>query len=144
MNEERVAGPFFVAHLANGFEKRKRFDVADGAADLDDDHVRVVVLSDFANGVLDLVRDVRNDLNSFAEVIAAPFLLDYGKIYSTGGPVISLREMCVGKAFVVAQVEVCFGAVVGDKNLAVLKWRHRAGIDVDVRIEFDQRHAQST
>jgi hypothetical protein len=49
--------------------------------------------------------------------------------------------MC--EAFVVAEVEVCFGAVVSDEDLAVLKWRHRTRIDVDVRVEFDQCHAQS-
>jgi hypothetical protein len=29
-----------------------------------------------------------------------------------------------------AEVEIGLGAVVGDEHLAVLIWRHRAGIDV--------------
>ena len=36
-----VAAPLFVAHLADGFQKRQRFDIAHRAADLDDHHVHV-------------------------------------------------------------------------------------------------------
>ena len=37
----QLSRPCFVAHLADGFEERQRFDVADGAADLDDHDVHV-------------------------------------------------------------------------------------------------------
>src|SRR6185369_2224353 len=39
VNEKRIFRPKFEAHLADGFQKGQRFDVADGAADFDDDHV---------------------------------------------------------------------------------------------------------
>ena len=45
----------------------------------------------------------------------------------------------VGEALVVAEVEVGLGAVVGDVDLAVLVGAHRAGVDVDVRVELLQR-----
>ena len=45
--------------------------------------------------------------------------------------------MRVREAFVVAEIEIGFGAIVSYKNFAVLKRRHRSRIDVDVRIEFD-------
>ena len=37
---EDVAAADVLAHLADGFEERQALDVADRAADLDDDHVR--------------------------------------------------------------------------------------------------------
>ena len=37
-----------------------------------------------------------------------------------------------------AKVKVSLGAVVRDVHLAVLEWAHRARVDVDVRVEFDQ------
>ena len=40
-------------------------------------------------------------------------------------------------------VEVRLGAVLGDEHLAVLERVHRAGIDVEVRIEFLHRHLQA-
>ena len=35
------------------------------------------------------------------------------------------------------EVEIGFGAVFGDEHFAVLKRRHRAGIDVDVWVQLD-------
>src|ERR1044072_4991921 len=52
--------------------------------------------------------------------------------------------MRVSEAFVVPEIEICFGAVVRNEHFAVLKGRHCARIDVDVRIEFDQRNTQPT
>ena len=46
----------------------------------------------------------------------------------------------VGEALVVAQVEIGFGAVVGDEDLAVLERAHGAGIDIQIGIELLQRH----
>ena len=48
-----------------------------------------------------------------------------------------LREVLVDEALVVAEVEVGLGAVIGDEDLAVLVGRHRAGVDVDVRVELE-------
>ena len=55
-------------------------------------------------------------------------------------PVVTLRQLgqvLVDEALVVAQVEVRLGAIVSDEDLAVLVRRHRARINVDVRIELD-------
>src|SRR6266508_546513 len=49
--------------------------------------------------------------------------------------------MC--KSLVMAQVEISFRAIVCDKDLAMLKGRHRAWVDVDVRIELNQRDVES-
>ena len=55
-------------------------------------------------------------------------------------PVVKLLCAAGGRAheaLVVAEVEVGFGAVVGDEHLAVLERAHGARIHVDVRIELD-------
>ena len=76
-----------LAHLADGLEERQALDVADRAADLDDDHVRVAVARDALDALLDLVRDVRDDLDGAAEVVAAPLLRDHGLVDAAGGDV---------------------------------------------------------
>jgi len=48
--------------------ERQGFDVADGSADLDHRHVRPATAE--PDAALDLVRDVRNDLNCAAQVVA--------------------------------------------------------------------------
>ncbi len=132
-----LLAPDVLTELADGFEKRQAFDVADGAADFDQDDVDV--RRDRADAVLDLVGDVRNDLHGAAEVVAPALLLDDRLIDLARRPVVVSRGLRVGESLVVAQIEVGFGAVVGDVDLAVLVRAHRAGIDVDIWIELLQR-----
>jgi hypothetical protein len=68
--------PDVLAHLADRLEEGQRLDVADRAADLDDDHVGSAVARDAPDPLLDLVRDVRDDLDRAAEVVAAALLGD--------------------------------------------------------------------
>ena len=143
MNEERVLTPLFIAHLANRFQKRQRFNVADSAADFHNHHIGIAIHGHGTNRILDFVGDVRDDLNCLAQIIAAAFLLDDREINAPGGPVVRLRQVRVGKALVMAQVKISFRAIVSDKDFPVLERRHRSRIDVDVRIEFDKRHPQA-
>ncbi len=132
VNEKRVLRAKFEAHLADGFEKGKRFDIANGAADFDDDDVDA--FGDFLDGGFDFVGNVRNDLNGLPKVVAAALFGENGFVDAAGGPVVVAGELGVREALVVAEVEVGLGAVFGDEDLAVLERTHRAGIDVKVRI----------
>ena len=137
MNVQAIVLADVERELPDGFQEGHAFDIADGAADLGDDHVHVVGRQ-LADGRLDLVGDVRDDLDGPAEVIAAPFLLDDGKINPARGVIAIAAERGVGEALVMAQVEVGLGPVVEHVDFAVLVGAHGAGIDVDVRIEFLQ------
>ena len=134
---EDVAPADVLAHLANRLEERQRLDVAHRAAHLDDHDVRVVVAGDTDDPFLDLVRDVGDDLDRPAQVVAAPFLGDDGLVDASRRDVAELRQVLVDEALVVAEVEVGLRPVVGDEHLAVLVRRHRPGVDVDVRVELE-------
>ena len=98
----------------------------------------VHILRHLLHGGFDFVGDVRNHLHRLAQVIAAALLSDDLLVDASGSPVVIAGKFGVGKAFVVAEVEIGFGAVVGDKYLAMLEGRHCAGIDVEVRIKLHQ------
>ena len=95
-------------------------------------------LGDQADALLDLVGDVRDDLDGAAEVVAAALAADDRVVDPAGGDVRRARRVRVREALVVAEVEVGLGAVLGDEDLAVLVGRHRARVDVDVRVELLQ------
>ena len=137
MNVERVVAADLLPELPDRFEEGQALDVADRAADFHQHDVDA--LRDRADGVLDFVRDVRNDLDRAPEVVAAPLLLDDALVDLPGRPVRILGRDRVREPFVVAQVEVGLGAIVGDVDLAVLVRAHRPRIDVDVRVEFLHR-----
>ena len=141
MREDDIFGAEFEAHLANRFHERQRFDVADRAADFDDHDVHAV--GHFAEGSFDFVGNVRNHLHSLAQIIAATLLGDDGFVDAAGGPVMVPREMRGGETLVMAEVEIGFRAIVGDKHFAVLIRRHRPGINVQVGIALLEGDAEA-
>src|SRR5262245_41258781 len=92
---ERVAFAHLAAHLPDRLEERERFDIADGPTDLDDR--QVYTFGGASDRVFDLVGDVRNDLDGFTEIFAAPFLLDHLVVDLAGGPVVGFGEVGVGE-----------------------------------------------
>ncbi len=132
-----------LAHLADGLEERQALDVADGAADLDDDDIGVAVARDTPDALLDLVGDVRDDLDRATQVVAAPLLRDDRLVDAAGRDVAQLGQVGVDEPLVVAEVEVGLGAVVGDEDLAVLVGRHRPRIDVDVGVQLEDRDTET-
>ncbi len=135
-----VVGAQAQAHLAHRLEEGQRLDVAHRAADFDNrdiDRLRRVVTGAALDEFLDFVGDVRNDLHGLAEVVAAAFLFKHAFVDLAGREIVGLAHARFDKTLVVAQVQVGFRAVVGDKHLAVLERRHRAGIDVEVGVQLD-------
>jgi hypothetical protein len=141
VHEGRVVRPHLQAELAHRLQERQGFDVAHRAADFDDGHVYCVGRSDAGaalDEILDFVGDVGNHLHRLAEVVATALLLEHALVDLAGGEVVGAAHARRDESFVVAQVQVGFGAVVGDEHFAMLERRHGARIDVDVRIELDE------
>ena len=92
---------------------------------------------------LELVGDVRNDLDGVAEVFAAPFLAQHVPVDLACGEVVPPAHGRADKSFVVAEIEIGLRTVVGDEHLPVLKRVHGPGVDVDVGIQLDQGDAKS-
>ena len=132
-----------VTHLADRFKKRQRLDIAHRASDLHDADVGVARLRDVLDVRLDLVGDVRDDLNRRAQVVAAAFFFDDGVVDLAGRDVVRALQILVDETLVVTEIEVGLGAVLGNENLAVLIRVHRARVDVDVGVELLDRNADA-
>jgi hypothetical protein len=141
VHERAVVGAQLEAELAHGLQEGQRLDVAHRAADLDNGHVHRVGRAEAGaalDEVLDLVGDVRDHLHRLAQVVAAALFFEHALVDLAGGEVVGLLHARGDEALVVAQVQVGFGAVVGDEHLAVLEGRHGARVHVDVRVELDE------
>ena len=123
------------AELPDRLDEREDLDVADRAADLDDDDVDAVG-AELVDALLDLVGDVGDDLDRLAQVVAPPLLGDHRRVDAAGGGVGVLVQVLVDEPLVVAEVEVGLPAVLGDEHLPVLEGVHRARVDVDVRVQL--------
>src|SRR3981189_1499610 len=104
MNIDGMIARQIVLDLADRLEERQALDVADGAADLAQHEVEIVIAVE--NEFLDRVGDMRDHLDGGAEIVAAPFLGENVLIDSPGGDVVSLARRVAGEALGVTEVEI--------------------------------------
>ena len=135
VQEEAPVPADLVPDLADRLQERLRLDVAHRAADLGDDDVGLRAAHG-QDARLDLVGDVRDDLDGVAQVVAAALLGDHAGVDLAGRHVGRAGQADVQETLVMAHVEVGLRAVVGDEDLAVLEGVHGAGVDVQVRVEL--------
>ena len=141
MDKKRVLPAHVKPELADRLKKRQTFYVADGAADLDDGHVRITL--HLVDGIDYLIRDMRDDLYGPTLIFPSPLFGNDRVVDTAGGVVVSLPHHGICVSLVMTQIKVGFSAVVRHINLAVLKGVHGAGIDVDVRVEFLKGNGQT-
>ncbi len=144
MDVTGIAGTNVLAHLADCFEERRAFNIANGAPDLANHDIDVVVITEFAHPGLDFVRDVGDHLNRRTEIVPPPLLANHRLVDRTRREVGVTPQRHTNESLVVAEVKIGFPAVIGNKHFAVLKRVHRARIDIDVRVELLDDNAQST
>ena len=140
VHKRRHVRPQAQTELAHRFQERQGLDITHGAANFHNRHVHCVRLAKASPAfdvLLDFVGDVRNNLNRFAQVVATAFFFQHGLVDAAGGEVVGPAHPGGDETLVVAEVKVSFCAIIGDEDFAMLERRHRARINVDVRIELD-------
>lgn len=170
MDLEEVVPARSASQLGQCLHKGHAFDIANRASELDDADVRLLVRvvnrypCDTYDPVLDRICDVGNDLHGTAQVVAPSFPLDHMLVDLACRYVVFSRQCYVEVSLIVAQVQVNFAAIVQNKDLAMpvsslsqlhgrgnvtasgtyaLSRIHRAGIDVQVRVDLDGGDVQS-
>ena len=134
MDKQNVFAPDFKRELAQRLQERKPFDVAHSAAYFRDENVNVFACR--IHSVFDFVRDVGDNLNGFAQIVAPAFLLQDVLVNLPRSQIVETAELAMGETLVVPEVEVGFRAVVKDVNFAVLERAHCPGVYVQIRVEF--------
>ncbi len=144
VDKQTVFAPDLQRDLAHRFDKRLAFDVADGAADLCDDHVGARLFAHAVDEILDLVGHMRDHLHRGAEVFAAALLVEHVPVDLAGREIGIAVEVLVDEPFVVAEIEISLRAVLGHIHFAVLIRTHRAGIDVDIGVKLLRGDLEAT
>jgi hypothetical protein len=126
----------FQLQLAHRFQEGKGFNIAHGAADLDDVHVGLRREREGVDAALDLVGHVRDHLHRAPQVISPTLTRKDRVVDLAGGDVVAARDGLVDESLVVPEIQIRLGAVIGDEHLAMLERAHRARVDVQVGIEL--------
>ena len=80
----------------------------------------LVCSAELVDAVLDLVGDVRDDLDGLAQVFAVALVVEHGLVNLAAGQVVEPGQLGVGEPLVMAEVEIGLRAVVQHIDLAVL------------------------
>src|SRR5258708_10160067 len=80
MHVENVPASDIFAHLANGFQEWFALDIANGAADLDDDYVCAGTTSDVMHAIFNFVVDVWDNLNGATQVFSPALFANHSGI----------------------------------------------------------------
>ncbi len=82
------------------------------------------------------VGDVRDHLDRATEVLATALGRQDRLVDRSGRRVRVAGQELVGESLVVTEIQVGLAPVLGHEHLAVLERVHRAGVDVDVRVQL--------
>ena len=102
MDVERIARADFLLDLTDSLEERLALNIADRAADLRDDDIRTIRLAYIIDLLLDLVRNMRDDLYCRAEVLAAALLADDRGVDLARRDIGILREVDIDETLIMA------------------------------------------
>ena len=125
-----------VFNLTDGFDKGQGFNIAHGTTNFCDDNISSSFLCSQHHPPSDFIGNIGNNLNCSTVKATFPLLVQDGKIHASSGGIAALRQVYVGKALIVTQVQVGLGTVICDKNLSVLVGIHGAWINVEIGVEF--------
>ena len=101
MDIQNIVFADFFFYLADCFEERQAFNIADSTANFGNYKISIVITPNAVNTFFNFVGNVRNYLYGTAQIIAAAFFIDNGKINFAGSYVRAFRQVNVDKAFIV-------------------------------------------
>src|SRR5713101_2829193 len=113
-------------------------DIAHRSAHLHDHHIRVGMSRHAVDAILNLVGDMRDYLDSPAQILAASLFPNHRRVHLPRRHIVALIGRFIRKPLVVAQVEIGLRAIVGHEHLAMLIRRHCSRINIDVGVQLHE------
>ena len=142
MDKEAVLPAHLQRDLPDSLQKGLGLNIADGAADLGDDHVGVRLLTHPIDKFLDLIGDVGDHLHGGAQILPPALLVQNVPVHLAGGEVGVFVQILVDEPLIVTQIQIRFRTVLGDVDLTVLIGAHGAGVHIDVGVQLLSGHLQ--
>ena len=98
MHIHGVLATYFYRHLANSFEEWQGFDITDGTADFNQNHI--VTFATFKDAFFDCISDMRNNLNGRAQIVTTTLFTQHIRVDATSGKVIAAGHFGTDETFV--------------------------------------------
>lgn len=136
MDHDAVLRTNLMLELSDSLKEWLAFDISNGSADLDYRYLSILCIGISVESVFYLIGDMWHYLYCVSSEITMALLLKDAPVYLSGCYIRILVETFVYKTLIVTEIQICFGAVVSDKNFAVLDRVHCSRINIDIRVEL--------
>ena len=80
---------------------------------------------------------MRNNLHRSTKILALPFFADHIFVDPASREITFRTSSKINEPLIVTEVEIGLSTIVRYEYFNVLKWAHRARIDVNIGVEFD-------
>ena len=144
MDVEHIVPAYFLLHLADSLHKWQGLDITYSTTDFGNNHIGTITSSYIIDTLLDFIGNMRNNLYSLAQIIATALLVENIPVYLAGGDIGALGQVDVDETLIVAQIQIGFCTIIGNKNLAVLIWAHGAWVNIDIWIKLLNSNLDTT
>ena len=135
VDEHHIVPAPLGGHLADGLQEGLTLNIAHGAADLHDGHVRVRRVQSI-DIPLDFAGDMGDDLDRAPQVVPPALPVEDIPVHLAGGDGGVDGEIFVNEPLIVAQIQVGLRPVIGDEHLPVLIGAHGPGVHVEVGVQL--------
>ncbi len=136
MHDQAVAFPEFPEQLPHRLDIGQGFDIPHRAPDFSNHNVIIPAVAEQLDALLDLIGDVRDNLDGFPKEFPPAFLFDNTLVDAPRGDVVGLGGTHIQEPFVMPQVQVRLGTVIGHIALPVFIRVERSRIHVDIGVQF--------
>ncbi len=136
MHIHSILAAHVAAHLAKSFQERQAFNITYRPAHFHQHNFCAGSFRYQPNPAFDFIGNMGNHLNRPAQIIAAAFLADHLSVNLSGGHVAYPVQADVNKTLIMSQVQVRFSAIIQHIHFTMLVRAHRAGVDIDIRIQL--------
>ena len=128
----------FRSQLTNGLNKGLRFNITHSTTDFHDSDIGT--FGTIHNAAFDFIGNMGNNLNRSPQEISATFAFEDLFVHFTRGKVVALGHASADKPLIMTQVKVSLSTIISNKYFTVLDRAHGAGIDVNIRIQFQHSY----
>ena len=143
MDKEAVLLTGFQRDLPDSLQKGLGLYVADRSADLCNNDIRVCLLSDSVDKILDLIRDMGDHLYRRPKVLAAAFLVQHIPVYLSGCQVGVTVQIFVNETFIMSKIKVRLRTVFRNIHFPMLIGAHGSRIHINIGIQLLRGDLQS-
>ena len=144
MNVQYIVTANFLLDLANSLHKWQGLNITYSTTDFGNNYICTIAGSHIINTLLNLIGDMRNNLDSLAQIITTALLVKNIPINLTSGNIRAFGQININETLIMAQIQISLSTIISNENLAMLIRAHSTWININIWIKLLNSNLNTT